>query len=418
LCLQISSAFATYDLVDIYNAALLNDISTQVSKEVQLSQNEQIATSRANLMPQVAGNASAHYVNNKSGQPYNHHDANIKITQPILNVGSWQQYQQAKMSVKASIALYEAAQQDLILRVATVYFNILKAEDDLNFAQAQTKSFSRLLKQTEQRFKVGLIAITDVQEAKARKDSARAQEIDFDNILQNQKEQLREIVQTKVHLIQNLTNKFDLKKPYPEDIEAWVKTALAQNLSLDVQKYQVKVAKNNINIARSGHLPTVGATAAIGQEKSLITEDSHAYKSVGIHLNVPIFTGGNTIASTRQAQHAYYAEKNKLNELERSIASKTRQHYRGILTLIGQITALEQTLASSKGALKATKSSFELGKRTIVDVLNSESNLLDTKRNLSKAKYNYLLEGFKLKRVAGTLSVKDIITVNEILKTK
>lgn len=370
-------------------------------------------------MPVVTGTATTNYnnTNNPNYGRYNTFSYGAAVTQSIVNIPAWYQYRQTDYSIKSANASYEDAKQDLILRVVEQYFNILKAIDDLNFAVSERKAFAQHLAETQQKFKAGVIAITDVNEAQAKYDSAAAQEITAINEVSNQKEIMGEITGTPAKNISLLKGNIHLQRPQPDDAEYWVKAATEQNYDIQSKRFEIEAARKNKAIQRSGHLPTLSANASTSKAKTVPPGQLVANtNAITVTLTVPLFNGGKINSQTRQAAHQYEIAVQQMLDTERKVVSNVRQAYRGILTQISQIKALQQSVISSKSALDATQAAFEVGTRTIVDVLNAQSDLLRARSNLSKARYDYILASFRLKRFAGVLQVQDINIVNSWLQ--
>lgn len=414
LCIVCSITKAE-DLASVVNLALDVDASLQQAKETKLATVELLPQARAGFLPTISANAGSTYnnTNNPLLNRYNTFTYGASLSQPIFNIANWQTYKQADYKLKSAIASYEDAIQDLLFRVSNQYFAILKALDDLNFATSERKAFARHLDETQQKFDAGVIAITDVNEAQAKHDSAVAQEITAINELQNQNELMGEITGVPAKNVNILKANISLHSPQPDNIEFWVDEAVKQNFALQAKLFDVESAKRNIAIQRAGHYPTIQVDGSTTKAKSAPPSAVKANtNTIGISLSVPIFSGGKTSAKTRQAAHEYEIAVQQADNIRRQVKSNVRQAYRGILTQISQVKALQQSVISSKSALDATEAAFSVGTRTIVDVLNSQSDLLRAKSNLSKARYDYITASFKLKRFAGTLSIADINIIN------
>lgn len=419
LVFSITSALAE-DLSEIYNLAVQVDTTLQQAKDNQMATMTLLPQARAGLLPVIDFTANTTYNNTNNPQTvrYNTLLYGATLTTPLLNLAAWFQYQQVDDQIKSAVATYEDAKQDLIVRVVTQYFTILKALDDLIFARSERKAFARHLEETRQKFNAGVIAITDVNVAQAKYDNANAQEIFAANELSNQEEIMGEITGLPAKNINILRNAITLHRPQPDDIDYWVTSAIEQNLGLKAKRYDVAVAKKNIAIQKAGHYPTIQANGATNVSKSVppapvIFNDN----SIGATLTIPLFNAGKIIAQTNQARFEYDAAKQKALETERTVVSNVRQAYRGILTQISQVAALQQSVISNKSALDATQAAFEVGTRTIVDVLNAQSDLLRAQSDLSKSKYDYIIESFKLKRYVGLLTNEDVNIINSWLQT-
>lgn len=418
------NCFATHaeDLKAILNLALELDPVLQQAKSNNSAALELLPQARAALLPTIQSTASTAYSNtsNPLTGNYNTFSYGIALTQPILNLANWQQYKQVDYKIKAALANLEDAQQDLFLRVATQYFAILKAMDDYNFSIAERKAFARHLEETQQKFNAGVIAITDVNEAQAKFDGAVAQEITAQNEVYNQKELMGNITGTAAGNISSLKNSINLQRPVPDDIEYWVNAALKQNFALQAKEFEAIAAQKNISQQRAGHLPTLDLSANSTKAKTMPPSPSPSIlartNTVSLNLNVPIYSAGKISAKTRQAVAEHQTALQQAKDVRLQTISNIRQAYRGIITQISQIKALQQSVISSKSALDATEAAFEAGTRTIVDVLNAQSSVLNAKSNLSKARYDYIIASFRLKRFSGILSSNDLNIINSWLE--
>ena len=326
---------------------------------------------------------------------------------------------QADALVAQAKATLDAAKQDLILRVASRYFAVLAAKDDLSFAKAERTAIHQQLIQTQQRYKVGLIAITDVQEAQARYDQTVARSIVAANALAISRESLREITANAPGQLAPLSNTHPLLKPDPEDINQWVSKALTQNAQLIATREAVEVAREEVSKQRAGHFPTLDLVAnhsygnyGGGQFGKRDVEDN----TISLQLNVPLFQGGLVNSLTRAASYRLEEAKEKLEQQTRATEKQARNSYLSVIANISQVTALKQALASSQVALKATQAGFEVGTRTAVDVLDSQRGRYLALRDYAQVRYNYILETLRLKQAAGTLSEMDIQQLNPWLK--
>ena len=326
---------------------------------------------------------------------------------------TWLRLDNAKKRAHQSDIAYQVAKQDLIVRVTQAYFNVLSAKDDLEFSIAEKTAIERQLEQTKQRFSVGLTAITDVHEAQAQYDNAVTDEIRAENQVFNAEEALRVITNVYPRDLNILnTERFSTTRPSPDSANEWQQTAEAKNLELISQKINVDIAKENINIAQSGHYPSLDLSGRYNasEDNDSPTLDS---RSIGITLTVPIYSGGAISSSVRQAQHNYVAASQNMEQSHRNIVRNTRNAYNTVIASVSAIKSLEQSVISAQSALKATEAGFEVGTRTIVDVLNSTRNLYNAKRNLSSTRYSYIQNILVLKRAGGTITDQDLKSINK-----
>jgi len=405
------------DLLNVFQLAYANDPILQAAKKSQLASIEALPQARASFLPTLGAQAthSAYHTNIPRTTPhYNQSNYTLSINQPVFYYQQWVGLNQAEQQVKQANADYAAAEQDLMVRATQYYFDVLKAFDALKFAKANRAAVSKFLDQTKQRYKVGLIAITDVQVAQAQHDSAYAQEIAAENDLANKKETLREITGEPIETYAFLRQELLLKSPDPLNSEEWVNKALAQNLKLQSKQFSVNGARSEIKIQQAGHLPTLNINSNIARANSEPLSETPGGRSsvVGLQVSMPILSGGSVRSKTRQAVYSYEQSKKEYETLHRQTESKTRQAYRGVLTQISQAAALKQAIVSNQSALEATEAAFNVGSRTIVDVLTSQTNLIQAQQNYANARYDYILQSIQLKQAAGTLAPDDIHHIN------
>jgi len=339
--------------------------------------------------------------------------ASMTLQQPVYHHEYWVQLSQSDNQIARAQANYEASVQDLAVRTATAYFNLLYAEDSLDFSNAQLKGVERQLEQAKARFDVGLIAITDVNEAQAGYDQARASVLKSENDVDNAREALREIIGSYVGDIDPLNQEFALKPPQPGNIEDWSDRAAEQNLSIIAALNQQEVAKKNIELQFAGHLPTVDIVGAIGFSDNNRPNGVSAESGViGMQVNVPLLQGGGVNARVTQARHDLEAAQEALEGQRRLVQKQIKVAYRGIHSNISQAEAYKAAVTSSESALEATEAGFEVGTRTMVEVLTTQTNLYNAKRNYAKARYDYITSSLTLKQVASTLQREDLELVN------
>jgi len=417
------------DLLSVYQQALLNDtvvLKAQAQFEIV---KEDIDQARSALLPQISGYASytdgeregySSITGNTSTTEFNSLGYGANLNMQLYHHDSWLRLNIAEKSAHQSDLVYQVAKQDLIVRVAQAYFALLGAKDDLVFAQAEKAAIARQLEQTKQRFSVGLTAITDVHEAQAQYDNAVTEEIRSENAIFNAEEELRVITNTYPKNINILnTDRFSTSTPNPNSADAWQKAAEAKNLDLIASKVGIEVAKQTIDSARAGHYPTLDFGASYNSSDDEtdgilgnVNSPSLNDYSVGVTLNVPIYSGGAIESSVRQAQSRFVLASQDLMQTHRGVVRTTRNAYNTVVATISGIKAFEQSVLSAQKALEATEAGFEVGTRTIVDVLDSTRNLYNAKRNLSSTRYAYIQNVLLLKRAGGTITDEDITAIN------
>jgi outer membrane protein len=379
---------------------------------------------------------SVPYTNTTDTDAYWSYDA--QLTQTLFRWDQWQRLKQADSQVALAEANYRAAQQDLMVRVSTRYFDVLAADDTLSAAEATLEAVNRQLEQAEKRFEVGLIAITDVQEARAAHDSATAGVIAAKRALASAQEFLRELTGEAYTQLVKPIEDMPLDQPQPFDEQAWVDKALDQNLEVIAARLGVDIAKSNVKIAQAGHMPTVDFYARYGESASdatSLTKVPEEFRDptqpitefpadldrnddqVGIRLTIPIFTGGVTQSQVRQQTYLHRAERERLEGAIRGAERQTRDAYLGVLAEKARVAALKQAVKSNQTALEATEAGFEVGTRTTVDVLDARRRLFEAQRDYSRSRYDYLINLVRLKSASGVLVPMDLTAINGFLTT-
>jgi outer membrane protein len=340
----------------------------------------------------------------------------VTLNQTIFNWQAFQQLRQSDDQVALAAASYNAAQQNLVLRVATAYFNVLSAADSLRSSQAEKSALERQLDQARQRFDVGLSAITDVQDAQARYDLTAATLIQAEQSLDNAKEALAVITGTPVTRITTLQEDFPLPAPIPNNVDTWVASAKQGNFDLLTAQLQADISKRGIDVAWARHLPTVGLLAQYtdGEQGGLFGAQQ-TRKQVQLQLTVPIFAGGATQSGVRQATATHEQYLAQYEGQKRSTIQQTRSAYLGVIAGSARVKALKQAVLSNTTALDASETGMQVGTRTAVDVLNAEQLLYSAQRDYYKSRYDYLLSVLQLKTAAGKLTVQDLSEIDHLL---
>jgi outer membrane protein len=320
----------------------------------------------------------------------------------------------------------EAAQQDLVIRVAQAYFGVLAGEDRLTSTHANRQAIARQLEQAKQRFEVGLIAITDVQESQAAHDQAVADEIAAKRSLATARESLREITGEYVGSLSAPSDDLPLRTPDPANESGWVDTALAQNLALVSSRLDEQLARDEISFRRNGYYPTIDLVARAGNSNSDTDRNANNFgflpadsdfdsDSIGIQFNIPIFKGGANRSRVQEAVYLHSVAREQLQRVTRETERQTRDAYLGVLSEKSRVEALQQAVQSSTTALEATQAGFDVGTRTIVDVLDSQFALYRAITNFYQARYDYLMNFLRLKQAAGDLTIEDLEAIDRWL---
>ena len=358
---------------------------------------------------------------------------NVTLRQTLFRWDQIVDLRRADKVVARAEADREAAQQDLIVRVGQSYFDVLAAEDRLTSTHANRQAIARQLEQAKQRFDVGLIAITDVQESQAAYDGAVADEIAAKRVLATAREILREITGEYVAELSAPGEEFPMRTPNPAAEKDWVDLALNQNLTLVSSRLDEKLARDEIALRRTGRYPTIELVATKSdvdvdsdfripvpgvQTPWQPTDNSSQGDSISIQFNMPLFTGGSTSSRVREAVYLHRAAREQLQRVTRETERATRDAYLGVLSEKSRVEALEQAVKSSQTALEATEAGFEVGTRTIVDVLNSQFQVYRNITLFYQARYDYLMNVLRLKQAAGTLQIQDLEEIDQWLEER
>lgn len=429
LCLFASASVHAENLVDIYKLARVNDPTFRAAKQEFLATREVRNQSLALFLPalNITGNYSHlqqeyTFVGTPRNDRYISKSYGLNLKQVIYRYDYFAQYREANYQVAQASANFNNAAQELIIRVAQRYFDMLGAKDNLDFALAEKKAIAEQLKQAKQRFKVGLTAITGVYEAQSRYDQSVAQTIAAKNQLAISRENMHEVIGQYPKSIARLSAHTPLLKPEPDDIEQWTKIAGQQSLSLIAAQKAMQIAHEEVKRQRAGHYPTLDLVAS--KTKSIteggafvsFTGKDQTDTRISLQFNLPIYQGGLISSKTRQAAYQYNRAKDLYERQRRTTENETRSAYLNVQADISQVLAYKQALKSSSTALEATEAGYEVGTRTAVDVLNSRREVFRAERDYAKSRYAYIIETLTLRQAAGTLSDADLDALNRWLQ--
>jgi outer membrane protein len=431
--LAISQPLAAADLLQTYREARANDPVYASARATLEAGKEKLLQGLALLLPNVNGTANTTWNDNPIifrntptpgpfTRQYNTNAWTITLTQPLFRVQNWVQYKQAEFQVAQAQASFNQASQDLVVRVSQAYFDVLASQDSLAFIQAQKIAISEQLAQAKRNFEVGTATITDTHEAQARYDLATSQEIAAQSDLEIKKRTLQQLIGKFPDALAPLRTGSKLNPPQPSAMEQWVESAEKQNFTVQVQEAALEIANREVDRNRAGHLPTldlVGTYGETGAGTILTTTTGVGFdtrgSTIGLQLTVPIYSGGAVNSRTREAAANQEKSRQDLENARRTAALAARQSYLGVTNGMAQVKALEAALVSSQSAVDSNKLGYEVGVRINIDVLNAEQQLYSTKRDLSRARYDTLVNGFKLKAAAGSLGEEDVEAVNRLL---
>ncbi len=406
---------AAEDLLQVYRQALDSDPVLRAAAASREAAQEVKPQARALLLPSVGARLEQGRTFGIAGSPrgdssFNNHSYAIGLTQPIYNRDSQVRQRLAEAVVNRSDVDFLNTEDELILRVAQGYFGVLRELDNLTFATAEKNAFARQLEQANRRFEVGLATITDVFDAQARFDAAVSQEISAVNALADARELLRQLTGQEYPQLNTLSERMPLALPNPSDPEEWARMALENNLRLRSTRFGVDQARENIKLQKAGHYPTLNLNASRADIDG--GSSNVASSQVNLELNIPLYTGGAVSSRSREAAYNYEAARQSLENQQRETIRTVRNAYRGQETAISQIKALDQTRVSTRSALEANQAGFEVGTRTIVDVLDAERNVFRAESEYSAARFSYIANFLVLKQAAGQLSDADLVEIN------
>lgn len=426
------------DLLETYHAAQGQDSVFAAARSSQMAGKEKLTQGRSTLLPSVNLTANSTYNNNET--QYNqvttlpsgtsrfiNNGAAITLVQPLYRQNNWQVYSESELQVAQSDAQFKNAEQDLIIRSAQAYFDVLAAQDAVNLAEAQKVAIGEQLAQAKRNFEVGSATITDTLEAQARYDLTNSQAIVAQSNLEIKERTYQQLTNALPKNLQPVGAALKLEAPQPADAEKWVAEAQLGNAQLAVAQAAAELADKEVTRNRGGHYPTLDLVGSYGKNKitpvgdgtfgngnnALDTDQTTSY--VGLQLNIPLFQGGSTNSKWREAEANRDRANAELESARRSVDLQTRQAYTGVANGVSQVMALQQALKSSEKLLEASKLGQEVGVRTNLDVLNAQQQLYSTRKDLAQAKYNYLISRLKLKAATGSLAEDELLVVNQAL---
>ncbi len=429
------------DLVDVMNVALEKDPQLKAAKYNQEATLENRKQAMANFLPQITGSWSKSESDSKTtfevgpdnDPPKSESDGwSLSLNQSIYDHSNFLRLKQANLQEAKGYASYGSAAQDFLIRVAQSYFDVLTNIDAVKFAESEEKAIQRQLEQAEQRYEVGLAAITDVHEARAQYDGSRASVINAKNLLDDTKEALYEITLNYYDNLNGLPDDFNQFELSNNDIRFWEEVALENNPALQEAIIDADIAEKSLKLEQAGHYPTVGLSASLSEGNSAggafqdfdsdgnpvvrnVPDSTRESNSITLSVNVPIYSGGRTSSLSRQAKLRYRAAMEDLDRITFSTVRNVRNSLHNVEAGWSSVQARQLAVVSAKSAEEATAAGFEVGTRNIVEVLNSQRSLYQAQRDYSRAKHDYLMNILNLKRAAGTLEQSDVVDINSLL---
>lgn len=409
-------------LADIYQSAVKNDPISGAARATYKANKETLKQGRAVLLPQlVASSTKVKPTSNEDGDP----DKTIytaSLSQSLFNVPAWFQFQSAKKMDQVAETNFASQQQSLIIRVSESYFNVLRAYDNKQTRKAEELAIQRQLEQVTERFEVGLLPITDVHEIQAIFDDATVNSLEANGALDIAFEQLQVLSGKNHRQLAGLKDDFIAEAPNPISSESWVNFALANNFELKASQLTHQAANDTAKAAKAQHLPKITVSADYSKrdtEAAVTPQNSNPEeKSINLNIIMPIFSGGLTSSQARQSSYKAQAAEQNYIATKRNTMQSARSNHQLAITNAARVKARKQAITSAESALKATQAGYEVGTRTIVDVLMAQRTLFKAKRNFSNARYDYILSMMRLKQVAGQLSPEDVFELNNWLDIK
>ena len=422
------------DMMEVYQAAKDNDAVLRAARAGFAATRQSIPQARSALMPTLGASAQTSWNERKfpgstitdvtsplfgselPDQEFNDHGWNAQLRLPILNMEGWYGLGAAKASVNAAQFDLNASEQILILRVVQAYLNVLRAQDLLDSTSAEEAAVKRQLEQVQQRFDVGLVAITDVLESQAVYDSAVVRRIQADGDQTIFFESLSTLTGTSYDQLDRLSEQLPIVNPSPRDERAWVEEAMRSNLGIKTAHAQLSAARRNVRARASGHLPTIDATVtqahSVTGASNFFGSDTTDVTIYGLQFNLPLYTGGLTRARTKEASALKRQAEELLLNQQRTVTRDVRNLYQAVSTDVVRVKARLKAITSSQSALEATETGYEVGTRNIVDVLQAQQLLFRSQFDYADSRYNYVLNLLSLKDVSGELVDGDIEELN------
>lgn len=427
----VASPVRSADLLQVYQEARANDAVFASAQATLIAGRERLPQGKALVLPTVNLTGSSTYtdadvrslVPNAPFVPRIFHGYvwTVTLNQPLYRPANWAQYEQSEFQVAQAEAQFGQANQDLIVRVSQAYFDILASQDSLAVIQAQKAAITEQLEQARRNFEVGTATIVDTHEAQARFDLSTSQEIAARNDLEIRQRVLQQLIGRVPESLTPLRPRLQLTPPEPNRMDAWVEAAQSQNYTVRVQEAALEIARRDVERNRAGHYPTLDLVGTYGNSYVTGATGTSPLGSginsatIGVQLSLPLFAGGATNSRVRESLALQDKVRSDLENSRRQAALSARQSFIGVTNGMAQVRALEQAVLSSETALASNKVGYEVGVRINIDVLNSQQQVFSTRRDMSRARYDTIMNGLRLKAASGSLSEGDLAEVNRLL---
>ncbi|HEY5717225.1 MAG TPA: TolC family outer membrane protein [Motiliproteus sp.] len=404
-------------LQEIYQQALQSDPQLKIARANYLAGAEIAQQSRAALLPSVSLDASLGRTDSSPELPLDGSASRIgvSLSQPVFRAQNWYNYQVGQLQSERAGIEFSRAEQALIRRTVDAYLNVLQTQTSHSTALAEEAAVKRRLEQVKAQFEVGLIAITDVEEAQAAFDTAQVNRIIAEGELDNSFEAIDRLVGGSWRKLEQLGKPFPVVALTPTEFQPWVDKALQGNIGLQLASYDVKVADTGRESAKAGHYPTVDLVASYTLDDGNISTEQVDRSFIGLNLKLPLYLGGSTRSSERQSYQRWDAALQQREDVQRAVVQDTRSLFRNLRTDVQTVAARKQSIVSSQTALDATEAGYSVGTRNIVDVLQAERALYAAERDYETARYNYVRNLFRFKETLGTLNPDDLVELDRWL---
>ncbi len=419
------------DLKQVYESALLQDATIRAARATADSGRERLPQARAGLLPQVSVSAGRTHNNLESTSPnilgtpvatndqYFSDNRTLQLRQPIVNMQRWLQFQQAKSLVEEVEANLDRDLQNLVVRVAGAYFETLMADEQLELVLAQKKTYTALLDASQKAILAGSGTRTDVDDAKSRLDMATAQELEARQNQDLMRRQLQLLINQPIDQIARLNvMALKLSLPNPSNLDEWTRKAEQASPEMRALQARLEAARREVSKAQAGHLPTLDAVAQwtnSGSENITRVNSRYENKTIGVQLNIPLYSGGYVNSTTRQAVAEQTRAEESLEALRRDLGVRVHKEYRGVSEGVMRVRALEQAVRSAELMMQSTQMSFKAGSRTQLDVLNAQQQYTLALRDLAQARFVYLMSKVKLASLAGDDALSSVDEINASL---
>ncbi len=425
LCSGLSVAHGR-DLLEVWQLALQRDPIYAASGYAREADQERIPQARARMLPYVTAGANATLDNSRRARDLSDSRSDrraawsLTLVQPLFDLPAWNAMQRADFEVGQADIAHRIAYQDLLLRTAQAYFDVLAAQDSLRALLSEKAAIETQLRAAQQGFELGATTITDAHEAQARLDLVLASEVNLRNELQLAEDALARIIAERPGPLAQLRPDVPLPAPEPNRIDEWTTQASYAGLSVTNADLQTRIAQEEIEIARGQHAPTVDLVAGTGTASDYGMDGYRAGarsldSTVGVQLSIPIFTGGEISSRVREQTSRLQQARALLENARREAVQAAQRHFKGVVSGLSQVAALQAAERSSRAALEANRTGYEIGVRVNIDVLNAEQQLYVTQRALARARYDTLMDGLQLKAAAGNMQDADQVANNELL---